>query len=348
MQIQDDLIHDTLFKQMDLERASIETLCMHIESDQFWKVACKKKFNVSVPEEALQGKSYKNLFLENYLQDYLRTQKGKSEEDLIQMMAQIGPLVIDLKITDHVFGEMLGHVFHYLNNIRRLTLNIYSNSERELKISNFGMTNYIFEILTNCFEKFTRLEDLDLSNNQIDKNKIEFLTQNLGFLENLSRLSLSKNKIDNEALKLFSQIWKNTPKSSPKLQRLDLSHNNLSKGCGSVLADIIEANQKTLEEIHLDGNLIENNDAQDIFNAILVSECEMTNLNISNNLVNECLFGVFIDFIIKAKNIQMINVELNEMSLSPGQIKILNDTLNEVTNLQNRTVKVKIDFESKS
>jgi hypothetical protein len=331
---------------MDLDKPSIETLCTHIHSDKFWKIACKKKYNVSMPEETLKQKNFKNIFLEHYLQEYLKTQRGRSKEELIQMMSKIGPLIVDLKVTDHVFGEKLGSIFYYLENIRKLVLNVYSNTQRELKISNFGMSNYTFEMLTNCFSNFHALEELDLSNNQIDRSKIEFLTQNLFYLGKLSQLSLSKNKIDNAALSLFAEIWKGSlQKSTPQLQSLDLSHNNLDLGSGPILGRIIQANREKLDRLSLDGNLIENSDAQHIFNAILSSECELTHLNLSNNLINECIFGIFIDFIIKAKNIQMINLELNEMKLSSGQIKILNDTLNEVLNLQHRTVKVKIDFE---
>jgi hypothetical protein len=342
IKIDDDLLQENLFNRMDLDNATTEMLCTHIHSDKFWKIACKKKYNVSVSEEVLLRKTHKNIFIENYLQNYLKTEENRSREDLVQMMSKIGSLIVDLKVTDHVFGDTIANIFYYLTNIRKLVLNIYSNTESELKISSFGMSPHTFEILTNCFETFKKLEHLDLGNNQIDLKKINFLAQNLQHLHKLSHLSLSKNKINNQALLVFSNLWNDT-NSSPELTTLDLSYNDLRIGCGNIIENIIQKNANCVKNLYLDGNLIANSDVQCIFNAVINYDCGLKYLNLSNNLIDGGIFGIFIDFILKAKDIEFINLELNDLNLSIGQYKILNETLEEVFNLQKRRVKVKID-----
>ena len=321
MEVEEPLMKNQLFSKLDIENCKIEILCKYIKEEEFWKQACKKIFNLSIIRDKTNKKTFKNLYLENFLQNYLRENAELSQNELKVIIEQIGPYLIDFKLTDNQAGSLLAEIFPQMVNIRRLSLNVYSKNERELKISNFGMNWPVIESLTEAFECFSVLEKLDLSNNQIELKKIECLAQQMYLLNNLQELNLSKNKIDNLALQKAAELLAES--EIPKVRVLDLSCNNLSSGCGDAVVQIIENFAGSLEELILNDNLIENFDLHKIFEGISRFECNLVKLDVSNNLINEGIFPVFVDFIDRVGSIREVNLELNNFQLNNNQVNSL-------------------------
>ena len=181
-----------------------------------------------------------------------------------------------------------------LNNLENLDL-----SENNLNDEN--MKSFVQALKTN-----KSIKSLNLSKNSITSNGAFYLAELLNKNETLENLNISNNNINDTGLNsLFNTLSSN----GPNLLELDLSYNNLKKENFSSLSDYLSLNPK-LKILNLSGNLISPQSA----NIIGVTFNKNTNLNIIK--VNKCGFNEesISNFIFYLNDSNISELELNNNS----------------------------------
>ena len=204
-----------------------------------------------------------------------------------------------------------------------------------IKLEHTIMTAIEVEILSECLQNNSTLNELSLSNCFTDKIIITDAIPSISKCLNtgsLCKLDLSSNRItDNDIYTLTRAIMFNTT-----LQMLNVSHNMISDNGISFISKCLKLN-KTLQELILSKNIITDEGARSLAEAIQVN-ITLQELNISKNFISKEGIMKIVKVCMKLhelvfthNNISKSGLEgINECVREKGTIQIVNASWNSI------------------
>jgi len=169
------------------------------------------------------GNSYKQAYIEVYIQDLLNNFKSEaSKDEICKILDAVRYEVFSLTISQLQHFDITA-LFDYLPNLAFLTLtygakHVGMEYERPL----FGMKMSDAKIFSACLRSTTSLTHLALPGNLIDDDLISILIKNLMLNKTISQLDFSHNKIGDSGARKIAKFLLNTQ---------ILTHLNLSDNC---------------------------------------------------------------------------------------------------------------------
>ena len=283
----------------------------HLISDErFWKKAASNIWKVC--ETSLHGSSWKRLFFEKKMADFLETfdPAKQSLEDLDKMFNNAKDYVFSLRLSQsraHLDLEMLFQNIPTLNCLE-LTYgvkNIGMDFERELfgmnpsdvlslanalkvteTLTVLSLPNNLLNdsstriLATGLQENFT-ITSLDLSHNKISDRGVKAITKSLGENSVLTNLNLSDNRIHIDGGRYIGRALK----GNSALENLNLRLNRLCDDGGRMLIEGLLENS-TLKHLNLSCNSLEIGATRAVCK-VLESNSTLRSLDMSANLLSD-------------------------------------------------------------
>lgn len=152
------------------------------------------------------GNSYKQAYIECYVQGLLETCKSDNYEELIRLLDAVRYEVFSLTITELQFFK-ISDLFDYLPNLAFLKLtygakHVGMSYERPM----FGMKMSDAQNFSKCLRTTSSLTHLALPGNLIDDDLIKILMQHMMLNKTVSQLELNHNKIGNSGARKIAKF----------------------------------------------------------------------------------------------------------------------------------------------
>ena len=197
--------------------------------------------------------------------------------------------------------------------------------ELDLSYNKFNDTVDATMFFNKLKNVFTNLIKLDMSNicHEISNKAARVLAHVLSLNNQIKELYLSDNNLYSEAIsKIFSKF------NSLSLNKLDISHNNITDQAGEYIATFLSRNAK-LEELNLSHtNLLS-------AGIIKICKCNLSSLtafDISHNSITTEAADDIADFLSRNAKLQELNLSHNNLQ-SAGAIKICRTNLSKLTTI---------------
>jgi hypothetical protein len=200
----------------------ITVTARNISQEFYWEQKCKQDPRMKNIKKEQHGNSYKQAFIEVYIQDLLENLKSENVDQLLRDLEAVRYEVFSLTITELQHFK-ISELFDYLPNLAFLKLtygakHVGMQYERPM----FGMKMSDAQNFSKCLRTTTSLTHLCLPGNLIDDDLTKILVQNLMLNKTISQLDLAHNKIGNSGARKIAKFI---------LQNQILTHLNLGDNC---------------------------------------------------------------------------------------------------------------------
>jgi len=315
----------------------ITTTAKNIDYEFYWEEKCIKLKNVKKEQH---GGSFKQAYIETYIQTLLenfKSKSDKSEKEIIKELEAARYEVFCLIITQlKDFDTKI--LFRFLPNLTFLTLtygakHVNMDYERQL----FGMKMSEAQIFRECLKSTTSLTYLALPGNLIDDDLVSILIKGLMLNKTITQLDLAHNKISSSGARKIAKYVLQTQilthlnlgdnfinyegsrylaqalKVNTSLTTLSLKLNRLDDKAGSKLCIDLLTNKVTLKDINLSANLLGNMFCESLAEFIKLNE-SIEKLDISCNYVEESNAATLKDSLEHNPRIVKIDVRNNKLN----------------------------------
>jgi len=298
----------------DTERdLDITETARNVDFEFYWQEKCEKDENLKRLKKEQHGNSYKQAFIEKYIEKLLEDFHSSSEDSVKELTKKLNAArfeVFSLTISRLQHLD-ISIVFEYLPNLAFLTLTYGAKHvgmayERPL----FGMKMSDAKILKDCLRRTQSLCQISLPGNLIDDDLISILIKGLMLNKTITQIDLAHNKIgDSGARKIAKYVLQTTIltnlnlgdncityegsrylaqalKVNKSLIHLDLKLNRLDDKAGSKLCIDLLNNNSGLQFLGLSSNRLSNMFCESL-SEYLKANVSLQSLDISCNLIGE-------------------------------------------------------------
>jgi len=282
----------------------------NIPHESYWKRACDHRYKNLRPND--HGWSWKQTYLETYLQEMLSKHPGTDLTDFLELLVACKQFVFNLDIEEMPSHMDMRVLFRNIPCITRLRITYGAKHlGSEYDSSMFGMLMDDAASLSKCIKNSQclvslslpcnlidddlvkmlvgglllnkTLVELDLSHNRIGNNGARRIGKYLFHTEVLSHLNLEDNVIEYEGSRCIGQALRN----NSSLSYLNLKHNRIEDKAGAKFWVDLHSNQ-TLKTLNLGANMLSQLSCEKLVEFLDREECFLRHLDIgSNALVDE-------------------------------------------------------------
>jgi len=233
----------------DTERdLDITETARNVDFEFYWQEKCEKDEHLKRLKKEQHGNSYKQAFIEKYIEKMLEEFHSNSEDSVKELTKKLNAarfevFCLTISRLQHLDISI---VFEYLPNLAFLTLTYGAKHvgmayERPL----FGMKMSDAKILKDCLRRTQSLCQISLPGNLIDDDLVSILIKGLMLNKTITQIDLSHNKIgDSGARKIAKYVLQTTI-----LTNLNLGDNSITYEGSRYLAQALKVNKSL---IHLD------------------------------------------------------------------------------------------------
>ena len=206
----------------------IHTLATFVDSDEYWKRACKSKGKGGKVEE--HGHCHKRMFFELQLQDLLLSEESLFQETIVERLKPFADCIYILRLSGVRHSFPLDVVTTNLPNLMSIDLKKVSGLKDSIPKAIASSPFLLSLLLTE-----TQLTDADVT----------LIIENLTQSQTLLHLDLSHNKITSTGVSTICETLV-APADSSILSNLDLSGNNISSEGASVIGQALATNESLI------------------------------------------------------------------------------------------------------
>ena len=178
---------------------------------------------------------------------------------------------------------------------------------KSLHLKNISDDNQ--DIVLNKIRKLTRLNELNLSDNNLSFEGALHLSESLKYLTNLTNLNLSENDFCIEGCKCLSKALEKLT----KLTVLNLSDNGFESEGIKILFDSLQ-NLKLLTNLNLSKNMIMAEGAEYV--SKLIKRLSLVSLNLSGNILQEKGIQIISEALKKTPALSTLDISFNSLKLN--------------------------------
>ena len=191
----------------------------------------------------------------------------------------------------------------------------------------YGIKNAINKIFSSIILFRNSLFSFTFKQNQIE-SKI-FCLKVFGlikYLPKLEKLDLSENNLNDNDIKSFIQTFK----LNKTIKSLNLSKNSITSNGAFYIAESLNKNE-TLESLNISNNDINDTGLNSLFNTLSSNNSNLLELNLSYNNLKKENFSSLSDYLSLNPKLQILDISGN--LISPQSANIIGVTFNKNTNL---------------
>ena len=320
----------------------ITVTARNINQEFYWEEKCKRDPRMKNVKKEQHGNSYKQAYIEVYIQNLLENLRSDNVSQLIRDLDAVRYEVFSLTINELQHFKV-SQLFSYLPNLAFLKLtygakHVGMQYERPM----FGMKMSDAIDFSQSLRTTTSLTHLALPGNLIDDELTKYLVSELMLNKTISQLDLSHNKIGNQGARKIAKYILQTQilthlnlgdncisydgsrflaqalKVNKSLVSLDLKLNRLNDKAGSKLCIDLLNNDSSLHFLGLSSNELDNMFAESLAEYLKMNE-NITAVDISCNVIQESAAATLKDSLIGNPNITEIDVRSNHFSAQTVQ-----------------------------
>lgn len=286
----------------------ITVTARNISQEFYWEQKCKEDPRMKNVKKEQHGNSYKQAYIEVYIQDLLENLKTENTEALLRDLDAVRYEVFSLTITELQHFK-ISDLFDFLPNLAFLKLtygakHVGMNYERPM----FGMKMSDAQNFSKCLRTTSSLTHLALPGNLIDDDLTKILVQNLMLNKTISQLDLAHNKINNGGARKIAKFI---------LQTQILTHLNLSDNCISYdgsrfLAQALKVN-KSLVSLNLGLNRLDDKAGSKLCIDLHNNNSGLQFLGLSSNQLGNHFSESLAEFLKMNESIEAVDVSCNNI-----------------------------------
>ncbi|KAL4105568.1 hypothetical protein PRIC1_003629 [Phytophthora ramorum] len=290
----------------------------NVTDENYWKRCCLSQTQWKNTQIADHGLTWKQLFLEKYLQDLLEDfdPAGDDRDHLMAVVKASSEYIFTLEIDQLLSHLDLNEICAQLHNLTRLRVTygvkqIGMRYERML----FGMKISDATNLSHIIKASNTLTTLWLPSNLLDDDLLRMLMTGLVKNTSITSLDLSHNKLTNHGARLLSKLL--GPESV--ITTLKLCDNQIHAEGGRYLSRGLKYNT-SLVELDLRLNRLTDDGGRMLLEG-LVEHTSLTNLNLSSNMLSRESAEVLAEILGDSFTaLRSVDLSSNALSESDGDV----------------------------